>query len=160
MTTSIPTQIDEAKLEALVGSTVGELAAAVSGVLALLGDRLGLYQAMAKLGPLTPTELAKKTETQERYVREWLLNQAAGGYCEYDPKSGKYSLSPEQALALTDETSPAFVGGGFFGSRRWEARCPASSRPSRRGAGCCGAITTPISSSAPSASSVPATPPT
>jgi len=69
---------------------------------------------MAKLGPLTPTELAKKTETQERYIREWLLNQAAGGYCEYDPKNGKYSLSPEQALALTDETSPAFVGGGFF----------------------------------------------
>jgi len=66
------------------------------------------------LGPLTPTELARKTETQERYVREWLLNQAAGGYCEYDSKSGKYSLSPEQALALTDETSPAFVGGGFF----------------------------------------------
>src|SRR6266850_4041131 len=112
MSTSVA--INEDKLNAFLGKVVGDFGAALSADLVYIGQRLGLYQAMARLGPLTPVELAKKTETQERYIREWLLNQAAGGYCEYDPKTGKYSLSPEQALALTDETSPAFVGGGFF----------------------------------------------
>src|SRR5207237_5528988 len=74
----------------------------------------GLYDALAESVELTSAELAAKTKTTERYVREWLLNQAAGGYIEYDPKTGRYSLSPEQKIALTDETSPFYVGGGFF----------------------------------------------
>ena len=113
MTTSIPTQIDEAKLEALVGSTVSELAAAVSGVLALLGDRLGLYRAMAGAGPLTAPALAERTGTAERYVREWLHNQAAGGIVDYDPATATFMLAPEQAMIYADESSPAYMGGGF-----------------------------------------------
>jgi 2-polyprenyl-3-methyl-5-hydroxy-6-metoxy-1,4-benzoquinol methylase len=72
-----------------------------------------LYQALAASNGLTPAELAEKTGTTERYVREWLINQAAGEYVHYDPASGKYSLLPEQSVALTDETSPFYVGGGF-----------------------------------------------
>ena len=106
--------IDEGKLNAFLGKVVGDFGAALSADLVYIGQKLGLYQALAKAGPSSPAELAKSTGTQERYVREWLLNQASGGYCEYDPASGKYRLTPEQALALTDETSPAFVGGGFF----------------------------------------------
>jgi len=78
-----------------------------------MGDRLGLYRALAGAGPLTPAELADKTETTERYVREWLNQQAAGGYVEYDPDSGRYTLPPEQALALTDSDSPAYLPGFF-----------------------------------------------
>jgi SAM-dependent methyltransferase len=106
--------IDEGKLNAFLGKVIGDFGAALSADLVYIGQKLGLYQALAKAGASTPAELAKSTGTQERYVREWLLNQASGGYCEYDPASGKYRLTPEQALALTDETSPAFVGGGFF----------------------------------------------
>ena len=86
--------INEDKLNAFLGKVVGDFGAALSADLVYIGQKLGLYQAMASHGPLTSSELAKKTQTQERYIREWLLNQAAGGYCEYDPKSGKYSLSP------------------------------------------------------------------
>jgi SAM-dependent methyltransferase len=113
VTTSIPTQIDEARLEALVGSTVGELAAAVSGVLALLGDRLGLYRAMAGAGPLTASALAERTGTAERYVREWLHNQAAGGIVDYDPATATFVLGAEQAMVYADESSAAYMGGGF-----------------------------------------------
>jgi SAM-dependent methyltransferase len=105
--------IDEARLEALVGVTVGELAAAVSGVLALLGDRLGLYRAMAGAGPLTAQALADRTDTAERYVREWLANQAAGGIVEYDPVTQAFTLPPEQAMIYADESSPIYLGGGF-----------------------------------------------
>jgi SAM-dependent methyltransferase len=82
--------------------------------LVYIGQKLGLYKAMAEAGPVTPAELAQRTNTNERYVREWLINQAAGGYAEYDAETGRYGLSPEQATALTDEHSPFFVGGGFF----------------------------------------------
>jgi 2-polyprenyl-3-methyl-5-hydroxy-6-metoxy-1,4-benzoquinol methylase len=78
-----------------------------------MGDRLGLYRALAGAGPLSPTELAERTDTAERYVREWLNAQAAGGYVEYDADSGRYSLPPEQAAALTDEESPAYLPGFF-----------------------------------------------
>jgi SAM-dependent methyltransferase len=81
--------------------------------LVVMGDRLGLYRALAGAGPLTPTELAERTSTAERYVREWLNAQAAGGYVEYDPESGRYTLPPEQALALTDSDSPAYLPGFF-----------------------------------------------
>jgi SAM-dependent methyltransferase len=104
---------DQAKLEAFLGKVVGDLGAAMSCALAYIGDRLGLYKALADAGPLTPAELARRTHTAERYVREWLINQAAGGYVDYDPLTGRYSLPYEHAIALIDERGPFFVGGGF-----------------------------------------------
>ncbi len=104
---------DMAKLEAFVGKAVTEAGATLSSSLVLIGDKLGLYKAMAGSQPTTSSELAAKTNTSERYVREWLLNQAAGGFIDYDPSAHRYSLSPENALALTDESSPAFVIGLF-----------------------------------------------
>jgi SAM-dependent methyltransferase len=106
--------IDEEKLNAFIGKVVGDFGAALSASLVYIGQRLGLYKAMAGAGPLAPAELAERTGMVERYVREWLINQAVSGYVEYDAQSGRYALSPEQALALTDESSPAFVGGGFY----------------------------------------------
>lgn len=106
--------IDEEKMNAFLGKVVGDFGAALSSSLVYIGQKLGLYKAMAGDRPITPAELAQKTSTNERYIREWLINQAAGGYVEYDAASGRYSLSPEQTVALTDEISPFFVGGGFY----------------------------------------------
>ncbi|HEV2972558.1 MAG TPA: class I SAM-dependent methyltransferase [Pirellulales bacterium] len=105
--------IDEAKMQAFLGQAVGDIGAAMSAVLALIGDKLGLYKAMAGAGPLSAAELARRTGTSERYIREWLGNQAAGGYVSYDPTTETYTLPPEQAAALADETSPFFVSGAF-----------------------------------------------
>jgi ubiquinone/menaquinone biosynthesis C-methylase UbiE len=107
--------VDDAKLEAFMGQALGDLGAAISGLMVYVGDQLGLYKTMAAVGPVTPAALAARTETDERYVREWLDNQAAGGYVTYDPASRTYELPPEQALALADEDSPAFLPGGFTG---------------------------------------------
>src|SRR5256714_7145283 len=101
------------KLNAFMGQVVGELGATVNAGLIVIGDRLGLYKAMAQAGPITSAGLAEKTGTAERYVREWLNAQAAGGFVEYDAKTHTYLLPPEQALALANEDSPAFVGGAF-----------------------------------------------
>ena len=106
--------INEEKLNAFLGKVIGDFGAALSCSLVYIGQKLGLYKAMAQSGPVTPTELARTTGTVERYVREWLINQAAGGYVEYDAKAGRYRLPPEQAMALTDETSPFYVAGGFY----------------------------------------------
>jgi len=105
--------IDEAKLNDFMGKVVGDLGAAMSGALVVIGDRLGLYRALATDGPQSPAELARRTETSERYVSEWLNAQAAGGYVTYDPQTGRYALPPEQAFALADDTSPAAVAGAF-----------------------------------------------
>jgi 2-polyprenyl-3-methyl-5-hydroxy-6-metoxy-1,4-benzoquinol methylase len=105
--------INEDRLNALMGQLVGELGATVNAGLIVLGDKLGLYKAMAGAGPITPAELAQKTGTTERYVREWLNAQAAGSLVDYDPGTQRYSLSPEQALALANEDSPAFICGAF-----------------------------------------------
>ncbi|HEX8286331.1 MAG TPA: class I SAM-dependent methyltransferase [Pyrinomonadaceae bacterium] len=107
-------QIDQQKLEAFLGKVVTDFGAALSSSLVYVGQRLGLYKALAEGGASTPQELAERTGTHERYVREWLINQTSGGYVEYDAAGGKFSLSPEQAAALADEESPAFVGGGFY----------------------------------------------
>ena len=104
--------INEAKLNAFLGKAVGDLGAAMSAVLISLGDELGLYRELAK-GPLTSTELASRTGTHERYIREWLAVQAAGGYAEYDSKSGKYSLNEEQALCLADPHGPVDLPGAY-----------------------------------------------
>lgn len=101
------------KLNALVGKLVGDLGISLSGASILLGDRLGIYKAMADGAPLTPTQLAKKTGLHERYLREWLCGQAASGYVDYDPEKDVFSLSPEQAMAFAEEGSPAFFAGAF-----------------------------------------------
>ena len=111
---AIQTQpVDMDRLMAFLGQVVGELGATVNAGLIVIGDRLGLYKAMAAEGPITSGELAQRTGTAERYVREWLNAQTAGGYVKYDPATQKYELPPEQAMALADENSPAFVGGAF-----------------------------------------------
>src|SRR5690242_2437376 len=104
--------IDEAKLNESLGKAVGDLGAAVSAVLILIGDELGLYRELAK-GPLTSSELATRTSTAERYIREWLANQAAGGYIQYDAASGRYSLTAEQALCLADPNGPVDLPGAY-----------------------------------------------
>jgi 2-polyprenyl-3-methyl-5-hydroxy-6-metoxy-1,4-benzoquinol methylase len=105
--------IDERKLHEFVGRAVGDMGAAMSAALIVIGDKLGLYKAMAGAGPLTSNELAKRTGCAERYVREWLNAQAAGGYVTYDPESRRYTLPPEQASCLADDSSPTFLPGGF-----------------------------------------------
>jgi 2-polyprenyl-3-methyl-5-hydroxy-6-metoxy-1,4-benzoquinol methylase len=107
------TELNEAKLQEFLGKVVGDVGAAMSAALVIIGDKLGLYRAMAAAGAVTPAELAQRTETTERYVREWLNAQAAGGYVTYDGASGRYTLPPEQACALADDSSPAFVPGLF-----------------------------------------------
>jgi 2-polyprenyl-3-methyl-5-hydroxy-6-metoxy-1,4-benzoquinol methylase len=104
--------INEERLNAFLGKAVGDLGAAVSAVLMVVGDELGLYRALAK-GPATPAELATRTNTHERYIREWLANQAAGGYTEYDAASGQYSLSEEQALCLANPNGPVDLPGAY-----------------------------------------------
>jgi 2-polyprenyl-3-methyl-5-hydroxy-6-metoxy-1,4-benzoquinol methylase len=112
---SIPQQetINEDRLNEFMGKLVGDLGGATTAVMVLVGDRLGLYRAIREAGAVTSDELAKRTGTTERYIREWLGNQAASGYVRYDIASKKYSLSPEQAAALADEGSPAFFAGAF-----------------------------------------------
>ncbi|MEV8375457.1 class I SAM-dependent methyltransferase [Kribbella sp. NPDC056861] len=105
--------IDMDKLMAFVGQAVGEVGATLNAALVVMGDRLGYYRALADAGPVTPAELAELTSTSEHYTREWLNAQAAGGFVEYDGANGKYRLPPEQAVALTDESSPAFLPGFF-----------------------------------------------
>ncbi len=105
--------IDQAKLDEFMGRFVGDLGATMSAALVVIGDRLGLYRAMADGEPISPEELASRTGADARYVREWLSNQAAGGYVSYDPASERFHLTPEQSLALAQEGSPAFVPGAF-----------------------------------------------
>jgi 2-polyprenyl-3-methyl-5-hydroxy-6-metoxy-1,4-benzoquinol methylase len=107
------TGIDEAKLERFMEQFVGDLGAALTGPLVMIGDKLGLYRAMADGDPVTPRELAERTDCRERYIREWLCQQAASGYVEYDAADGTFTLPPEQAMALADEDSPAFIPGAF-----------------------------------------------
>jgi SAM-dependent methyltransferase len=112
-TTDQPVVIDTDKLMAFVFRAVDEVGATLNTALVVMGDRLGLYRALAGAGPLTPGELAARTNTAERYVREWLNAQAAGSYIDYDPDSGRYTLPAEHAIALTDESSPAYLPGFF-----------------------------------------------
>ena len=102
-----------ADVQAFVGQVVTDLSAAVSGVLVNVGRKLGLYQAMAEIGPCTSPVLAEATGIRERYVREWLANQAAGGYVVYDPGKLTYTLPPAQAMVLAVEHSPIFMASAF-----------------------------------------------
>ena len=112
-TTEQAVQIDGDKLMQFVFRAVDEVGATLNTALVVMGDRLGLYRAMAGAGPLSAAELAERTGTAERYVREWLNAQAAGSYVEYDPGTGRYTLPPEQAVALTDPDSAAYLPGFF-----------------------------------------------
>jgi 2-polyprenyl-3-methyl-5-hydroxy-6-metoxy-1,4-benzoquinol methylase len=106
-------EIDGDKLQQFVFRAVDEVGATLNAALVVMGDRLGLYRALAGTGGLSAGELAARTGTAERYVREWLNAQAAGGYVVYDADSGRYTLPPEQTAALTDPDSPAYLPGFF-----------------------------------------------
>jgi len=106
-------EIDNAKLEAFMGQVVQDMGAVISAPLMVIGEKLGLYKAMAGAGPLSSAQLAERTGVAERSVREWLRNQAAGGYIDYDADTDTYTLAGEQALALAYEDSPVYILGAF-----------------------------------------------
>jgi 2-polyprenyl-3-methyl-5-hydroxy-6-metoxy-1,4-benzoquinol methylase len=105
--------LDPQKLDALIGKGLVDFGATFHAALVTIGDKLGLYKALAKGGPMTSAQLAERTNTNERYVREWLSSQAAGGYVTYDPATKSFSLSEEQVFTMADENSPAFLPGAF-----------------------------------------------
>jgi SAM-dependent methyltransferase len=107
------TAVDEAKLEAFMHKAVGDMGAVISAPLIVLGERLGIYRAMAGAGPLSSEEVAARAGVAERPIREWLSNQAAGGYLSYDADNDTFTLEPEQALALADEDSPVYMVGAY-----------------------------------------------
>src|SRR5918999_4154210 len=109
-----PNAIDPTKLDALLARAVGDLSAGYGGVMVSLGNRLGLYRAMAGAGPLSSRELASRAGCAERYVREWLNSQVAGGYVAYHAVSHTYELTPEQAFVLADEDSPVFIPNAWY----------------------------------------------
>lgn len=106
--------LNETKLQEFMGKMVGDMGAAIGTALVLIGDKLGLYKALAEGGPLTSQELAECTGTAERYVREWLSAQAASGYIEYHPETKNFSMTPEQSAVFADEDSPVHACGGFY----------------------------------------------
>jgi 2-polyprenyl-3-methyl-5-hydroxy-6-metoxy-1,4-benzoquinol methylase len=105
--------VDQEKLHEFLGRAIVDFGAVFNAALVRIGDKLGLYKALADGGPQTSTELAKRTGTNERYIREWLCNQAAGGYVSYDADSGRFHLSEEQVFTMADESSPVFLPGAF-----------------------------------------------
>ncbi|HEA29677.1 MAG TPA: class I SAM-dependent methyltransferase [Leeuwenhoekiella sp.] len=107
-------ELNEEKLNELLGKVVTEMGAAANGPLVVLGDKLGLYKCLAQSGPINSTELADETNTAERYVREWLSAQAASGYISYEGETKRFSMTPEQAAVFGDEESPVFMNGAFY----------------------------------------------
>ena len=107
-------ELNQEKLNDFLGKAVVDIGATLHAGLVVIGEKLGLYKALAEGGPLTAADLAKKTGTTERYVSEWLNSQAAGGYVMYDAATGRYSMSAEQAFTLADESSPAYLPGAFL----------------------------------------------
>jgi SAM-dependent methyltransferase len=129
-----PVPLDMDKLNAFIGQFVGDLGAAVHAGMVVIGEKLGLYKALAT-GAMTSAELATKTKTDERYVREWLSSQAAGGYVTYDEKANKFSLTTEQAFSLANEDSPAYLPGAFELALGSLAAVPRVAESFRTGAG-------------------------
>ena len=127
-------ELDMDKLNSFIGKFVGDLGAAVHAGMVVIGEKLGLYKALAA-GAMTSAELAAKTKTDERYVREWLASQAAGGYVTYDEKTNKFSLSEEQAFTLANEDSPAYFPGAFELALGSLAAVPRITESFRTGAG-------------------------
>ncbi|HKX00774.1 MAG TPA: methyltransferase domain-containing protein [Bryobacteraceae bacterium] len=122
------------KLNAFMGQFVTDLGAAVHAGMVVIGEKLGLYKAIAD-GPVTAAQLAAKTRTDERYIREWLASQAAGGYIRYDESTGRFSLSEEQAFTLATEDSPAYIPGAFELALGSLAAVPRIAESFRTGAG-------------------------
>lgn len=112
MSTAQAPALDMNKLNEFIGQFVTDLGAAVHTGMVVIGEKLGLYKALAN-GPMSSAELAARTQTDERYLREWLASQAAGGYITYHDKTHRFSLSEEQAFALANEDSPAYLPGAF-----------------------------------------------
>src|SRR5215469_4529623 len=112
MSTTQAPALDMDKLNAFIGKFVTDLGATVHTGMVVIGEKLGLYKTLAD-GPMTAADLAVKTQTDERYLREWLASQAAGGYITYDEATDRFSLNPEQAFALAKEDSPAYLPGAF-----------------------------------------------
>jgi 2-polyprenyl-3-methyl-5-hydroxy-6-metoxy-1,4-benzoquinol methylase len=113
MTTTTSAQVDEAKVEEFVGKVLTDVSGMTTTILASIGDRLGLWKALAAQGPATSTELADRAGVNERYAREWLGGMASSGYLEYDPGTAKFTLPAEHAVALADEGGPVFFGGAY-----------------------------------------------
>jgi 2-polyprenyl-3-methyl-5-hydroxy-6-metoxy-1,4-benzoquinol methylase len=127
--------LNEAKLNEFVGKMVNDYGTTISSVLVVIGDRLGLWKALAAAGPLTAKDLATRTETTERYVREWCNAQAAAGYLEYEPRSERYTLPPEHAAVLADDSSPACFIGAFEAAAAGWAGLDRMTQNFRTGAG-------------------------
>ncbi|HLK31690.1 MAG TPA: class I SAM-dependent methyltransferase [Terriglobales bacterium] len=134
MSTAQAPALDMEKLNAFIGRFVTDLGAAVHTGMVVIGERLGLYKALAT-GPMTSAELAAKTQTDERYLREWLASQAAGGYITYEEKTHKFSLTQEQAFTLATEDSPAYLPGAFELALGSLAAVPRIAESFRTGAG-------------------------
>jgi len=130
-----PTQVDPDALMAFVFRAVDEVGAALNCALVVMGDELGYYRSLVEHGPTTPAELAERTGTEEHYAREWLNAQAAGRYVGYDPETQRYWLPAEQAVALTDETSPAYLPGLFQTAHGTIRDTPAILEAAREGTG-------------------------
>ena len=134
MSTAQSPALDMDKLNAFIGQFVTDLGAAVHTGMVVIGEKLGLYKALAN-GPVTASELAAKTQTDERYLKEWLSSQAAGGYITYNASTGKFGLSQEQAFALAMEDSPAYLPGAFELALGSLAAVPRIAESFRTGAG-------------------------
>src|ERR1700723_650946 len=134
MSTAQVPAIDMNKLNAFIGQFVTDLGAAVHTGMVVIGEKLGLYKTLAR-GAMSSAELAARTQTDERYLREWLASQAAGGYVTYDEKTNKFSLSEEQAFALANEDSPAYLPGAFELALGSLAAVPRITESFRTGAG-------------------------
>lgn len=134
MSTAQASALNMEKLNAFIGQFVADLGAAAHTGMVVIGEKLGLYKALAG-EPRSSAELAARTNTDERYVREWLASQAAGGYVTYDEKTGKFSLSEEQAFTLAAEDSPAYLPGAFELALGSLAAVPRITESFRSGAG-------------------------
>ena len=126
--------LDMNQLNAFIGRFVGDLGATIHAGMVVIGDKLGLYKALATK-PMTSAELATSTNTDERYIREWLASQAASGYVTYDEAAGRFSLSEVQAFTLSDEDSPAYLPGAFEFALGTLAAVPRMTEAFRTGAG-------------------------
>jgi SAM-dependent methyltransferase len=134
MNTAQVPSLDMNKLNAFIAQFVTDLGAAVHAGMVVIGEKLGLYKALAR-DPMSSAQLAAKTRTDERYLREWLASQAAGGYITYNEKTGKFSLSEEQAFTLATEDSPAYLPGAFELALGSLAAVPRITESFRTGAG-------------------------
>ena len=134
MSTAQVPAIDINKLNGFIGQFVTDLGAAVHAGMVVIGEKLGLYKALAE-APMSSAQLAATTQTDERYLCEWLASQAAGGYVTYDQKTNKFSLSEEQAFTLANEESPAYLPGAFELALGSLAAVPRIAEAFRTGAG-------------------------